>query len=686
MKNYNCIINMLSLKGVSEMEKKYKGLFEPFKINKLEIKNRFVMAPMLTPAASTTEGTYTNDSMEYYVRRAKGGVGLIITGANFVDNDIEKHVHGIAPSPVINPHEYPKIAGEMTYRIHSFGAKIFLQLTAGFGRSAIPFILLEDDFVAPSPTTNRWDPRIKCRELTTEEVETIVKEFAKSAEIAKKAGFDGIEVHAVHEGYLLDCFTMSLFNQRTDKYGGDLRGRLTFAIEIVQAIKAACGKDFPVILRFSIKSYVKAIRQGALPEEDFKELGRDVNEALEAAKILEEAGYDAFDADAGTYDSWYWAHPPMYFKKGMYLPLSEQLKKVAKVPVIVAGRMDDPDMAIEALETGKLDAIGLGRPLLTDPDYVIKLKTGRVNDIKHCLSCHDGCFERFIEGLRGSCAVNPECGRELITGINPTANKKQVVVIGGGVAGMEAARVSAIRGHKVTLFEGSNALGGHVIAGGVPDFKEDDRALAKWYANQLKKLNIDVKMNTRATKDMVVGMHPDTVFVATGSEHIMPKLPGIDNSKVSNACEVLLGKKKVNNNCVIVGGGLVGCELALHLAKQGKKVTIVEALNDILKAGSPLAPMNEFMLRDLLKFHNIPIKTSSTLTEIDNEGAVIKTGDSVETIPADNVILAMGFKRINALYEELKYDIDEIYNVGDGREVRNIRGAIWDAYEVARSI
>lgn len=667
------------------MDKKYKRLFEPFKINNLEIKNRFVMCAMATPATCTSEGVYTEDSIEYYVKRAKGGTGLLITGANFVEDIVEKHTPAFFPSPTIDPHVYVSVAGEMTDKVHAFDSKIFLQLSAGFGRVAYP-PSIKGEFVAPTPTTNRWDSRLECREITTEEVEIIVKHFIKSAVIAKQAGFDGVEIHAVHEGYLLDQFAMSLFNKRTDKYGGDLRGRLTFAIEIVQGIKAVCGKDFPVILRYSIKSYIKALRQGGLPGEDFEELGRDVEEALEAAKILEEAGYDAFDADAGTYDSWYWAHPPMYFKKGMYLSLAEQLKKVVNVPVIIAGRMDNPDMACKALADGKLDAVGLARPLLTDPDYVNKLRAGKIEDIRPCLSCHDGCFARKVEGKRGSCAVNPECGRELITGIQPANKVKEVMVIGGGPAGMEAARVSAIRGHKVTLYEASDKFGGNLKAAGAPDFKEDDRELVKWYENQLNTLNVKINMNTKVTKEMVLNENPDTVYVATGSTHIKLNLPGMDRENVSNASEVLLGKKEVGDSCVIIGGGLVGCELALSLSQQGKKVTVVEALDDILKGGCPLAPMNEWMLRDLIKFHNINIQANSRIVAVNDEGAVLNVQGSEQTIEADNVIIACGFKKEDGIFEELKYDIAEIYNIGDSRKVRNIRGAIWDAYEVARSI
>jgi 2-enoate reductase len=668
------------------MDKKYKSLFTPFMIKNIEIKNRFFMAPMLTPVGATPDGSFTSESVEYFVRRAKGGIGLIITGANLADNEIEKHIPELAPSPLVNPHEYTKVAGDMTERIHAFGTKIFLQLTAGFGRSAIPSLIEGEDYIAPSKITNRWDPTKVCRELKTEEVEALVKNIAKASVIARQSGFDGVEVHAMHEGYLLDCFTMSLFNQRTDKYGGDLKGRLTFPIEVVKAIKAACGKDYPVILRFSIKSFVKAIRQGGLPGEDFKELGRDVAEALEAVKYLEEAGYDAFDADAGTYDSWYWAHPPMYFKKGMYLTLSEQLKKVASVPVMVAGRMDDPDMAVEALNNGKLDAVGLGRPVLTDPDYPNKLRSGKLENIRPCLGCHDGCFGRLLEGKRGSCAVNPECGRELTVGIIPSVESKNVIVVGGGPGGMEAARVSALRGYKVTLFEATGKLGGSLVYGSVPDFKEDDRLLIKWYENQLNILGVNIKMNTKATKDMILSLNPDILYVATGSTPVHLNLPGIDGTNVADASEVLSGSKKAGKKCTIIGGGLVGCETGLYLAQQGKDVTIVEALDDILKSGKPMAPMNEWMLRDLLNFNNVKIKTKAKLSKVTSEGAVINVEGKEEVIPSDTVIIAVGYKADNSLFKELDNEVAQVYNLGDSRQVRNIRGAIWDAYEVARSI
>ncbi len=642
------------------------------------------MAPMATIIDVDENYCYTPQSMDYYVRRAQGGIGLIITGANWVENDVESHAPCSFACPTMLPAKYRKKAKELTDRCHAFGTKIFLQLTAGLGRSALEAFMNDENYVAPSEITNRWDPSKICREMTTEEVEHIIDKFVESAMIAKESGFDGIEVHAVHEGYLLDCFTLALFNKRTDKYGGDLKGRLRFATEIVTRVKEACGNDFPVILRFSVKSYVKAIRQGGLPGEDFEELGRDIDEALEAVQILQDAGYDAFDADAGTYDSWYWSHPPMYFEKGMYRPLAAQIKKVAKVPVIVAGRMDDPDMAVKALNDGIIDAVGLGRPVLTDPDYVNKLKADKADLIRPCLGCHDGCFGRLLQHGMGSCAVNPECGRERIVGIRKADDIKKVVVIGGGPAGMEAARVSALRGYSVTLIEAKDSIGGALLIGGVPKFKCDDLALVRYYENELKRLNVTVILNTKATRDLIHDLNPDIVYIAEGSKPVIPPIEGVENAVLAQ--DVLTGKVHAGEKVIVIGGGLVGCELALHLAQNGRTAAIVEAREDILKTGAPMAPMNEFMLRDLLAFNHIDIHAGATVTKIAAGSVEIEENSKKETLNCDQVILAVGYRSIHNLYDELKDEYGQIYSLGDGREVRNIRGAIWDAYEVARSI
>ncbi|HQP00583.1 MAG TPA: FAD-dependent oxidoreductase, partial [Caldisericia bacterium] len=596
------------------MSDKFSKILEPIKIGTVEIKNRIAMAPMGILGLTNPDGSLTKRGIDYYVERARGGTGLIITGAFKVECEID----ACAPNILFSAASLTSFA-ELAETVHAFGSKIFVQLTAGFGRSGHPMMLLKQP-VAPSAIPNYWNPNITCRELKTEEVEHIVKCFGEAAEICAMADIDGVEIHAVHEGYLLDQFTIAFFNRRTDKYGGDLMGRLTFPIEIVREIKNKVGKNFPVALRFSVKSYIKDWRQGGLPNEDFEEKGRDVEEGLKVAKILEAAGYDAFDADAGTYDAWYWAHPPTYQEHGCYLPLIEKLRKVIKAPIIVAGRMELPELAEKVLEEGTADMIGIGRGLLTDPYWVKKVEEDRVEDIVPCTGCHDGCLGRIFLGRPLSCAINPAVGRESDYRLEPANNQKNVMCIGGGVAGLEAARVAAIRGHKVTLYEKSNNLGGHLIEVSIPKFKEDYKRLLDWYKIQLKKLNVDIKLNTEVTFDLIKKEKPDVTIIATGSKPIIPVIPGIEKDKVATATDVLLGNKEVGEKVVVVGGGLVGCETALWLAQQGKKVTIVEMLSDLMIAGLPVPHANRIMLIDLLKFNKVEVITNHSLMEVTDEG------------------------------------------------------------------
>ena len=662
---------------------KYQKLFTPVSIGNVQLKNRFALAPMGPLGLGDASGGFNQRGIDYYTERAKGGTGLIITGVTFVDNEVEEHGMPNCPSPTYDSVHFTRTAREMTERIHAYGAKVFLQMSAGFGRVTIPTNLGEYPPVAPSPIPHRWLDKI-CRELTVEEIHKIVKAFGLGAYNAKRAGFDGVQIHAVHEGYLLDQFAISMFNHRTDEYGGSLENRLRFAKEVVEEIKSRCGQDFVVTLRFSPKSMIKDWRVGALPGETFTEMGRDLPEGIEAAKLLVQYGYDALDVDVGSYDAWWWSHPPMYQEKGLYRTYAKLVKDAVDVPVILAGRMDNPDMALASLENGDCDIISLGRPLLADPDYVKKLRCGKTDEIRPCISCQEGCMGRIQNYSMLNCAVNPQACKEGPNAYRPIFRSRKVMVIGGGVAGCEAARVLAIRGHKPVLFEKTGVLGGNLIPGGAPSFKEDDIALAKWYARQMELLGVEVHMNTEVTKDMVLSGGYDTVIVATGST---PKVFSLgDDEKVYTAADVLTGTKDPGDTTVIVGGGLVGLELALDLAEKGKKVTVVEAMDKLLAVNGPICSANKEMLLELVPFKGIDVVCSARVKSYhDGKLCYEKDGEN-HSIAADSVILAVGYREEKSLYEELQYEIPDIYLLGDAKNVSNIMYAIWDAFEVANHI
>ena len=563
---------------------KYKNLFTPVTIGSVTIKNRFAMAPMGPLGLADAQGGFNQRGIDYYTERAKGGTGLIITGVTFSDCKVETQSMPNCPNSTFNPVHFIRTGREMTERVHAYGSKIFLMMSAGFGRVTIPTNLGEFPPVAPSAIPHRWLDKI-CRPLTVEEIHSIVKSFGDGAYNAMRAGFDGVEIHAVHEGYLLDQFAISMFNQRTDEYGGSLENRLRFAREVVEEIKSRCGKDFPVALRFSVKSMIKDWREGALPGEEFEEKGRDVEEGLAAARLLVEYGYDALDADVGTYDAWWWNHPPMYQKKGLYRPYCRMVKEAVDVPVLCAGRMDNPDMALEALEKGECDII---------------------------------------------------------------------------------------------------SLSGNLIPGGVPDFKEDDIALADWYVQTLKDLRVPVYLNHEVTKDEILAGDYDAVILATGS---VPKRFSLgDDARVYTASQVLLKEKDCGDSVVIVGGGLVGCETALWLRQQGKKVTIVEALDKILAVNGPLCHANKDMLERLVPYRGIQVVAGARVKEYRNGILTADTADGEKSIPCDSVILAVGYREEDSLYRQIEFDVPELYLLGDAKKVSNIMYGIWDAFEVANHI
>ena len=662
---------------------KYQTLFTPIQIGKITLKNRFAMAPMGPLGLGDSEGGWNQRGIDYYTRRAQGGTGLIITGVTFSDCEVETQSMPNCPNSTYNPVHFVRTSREMTERVHAYGAKIFLQMSGGFGRVTIPTNLGEFPPVAPSPIPHRWLDKT-CRELTRDEIHKIIESFGKGAFNAKRAGFDGVEIHAVHEGYLIDQFAIAFFNHRTDEYGGSLENRLRFAKEIREEIAKTCGWDFPVAVRFSPKSMLKDWRKGALPNEEFEEKGRDLEEGLQTAKLLEAYGYDALDVDVGCYDAWWWNHPPMYMEKGPYRKYAKLVKEIVKVPVFMAGRMDTPEMAESCVKDGTCDVISLGRPLLADPDYVKKLRTNHVCEIRPCISCQEGCMGRIQTYSMINCAVNPQAARERVTAYEPVARKKRVLIAGGGVAGCEAARVLAERGHEPVLYEASERLGGNLLPGGAPAFKEDDLQLVKWYENELERLRVPVYLNTRVTKEMVLESDCDAVIVATGSR---PKMFSLgDDEKVYCAEQVLMNQKDPGDRVVVVGGGLVGCEMALDLAQKGKKVTILEALPKIMAVNGPICSANKEMLEELLPFHGVNIICNAKVTGFKDGAVSYEIAGKAEKLDTDSVILSVGYRSADELYHELEFDVADLYLLGDAGKVSNIMYAIWDAFEVANHI
>lgn len=661
------------------MAGKYEHLFTPLQIGKITVKNRYAVGAMGgRHFIYTDKGAYSRNGIEYWVERAKGGFGLIMTGSNVANLTVDPFDKKNGnPNPLVNPSYFGAAAREVLDRVHYYGGKMFMQVSMGPGRMR--------DGKSCSAIPKFKDPSKLTEELTKEEIAEKVADMAKLSAYAKKCGYDGVEIHGMHWGYLLDQFAMAYTNHRTDEYGGDLDGRLLIHKQIIRAIKEACGEDFPVSFRMCIKAYMGGYNVRTL--DGSGEVGRTIEEAIEIAKRFEEWGVDMLNVNTGTYDTFYYCVGPYYMPKGYNIELAAQLKAAVNIPVFLAGKMDDPDMCEKAVAEGKIDGVTLARASLVDAEYPNKVFRGQVERIRPCIACTN-CIESNLATGYVMCSADPAAMHHYNNGIRPAIEPKKVVVVGGGVTGMEAARTAKLCGHKVELYERDSVLGGHLLEAGAHPFKQGIADLCKWYENELTRLGVPVHLGQALDAEAIKALAPDAVILAVGSDHFIPRIEGVNHEKCVSCRDILIKNKKAGDEVVIVGGGLTGCELAYDLAAvEGKKVTLVEGLNDIMSSG-PAVPMAvNTMLRDLLAKYGVTIRTGRMISAVNDEGAVVKDREgNLETIKADQVIMAIGLRPRKDMTDELREAGIEVYKAGDGARVGNIRSCTATAYEVARNL
>ena len=648
---------------------KFTKLLEPTRIGSMELKNRIVMPPMNMQLADVAGGV-TERKIAFYEERAKGGAALIEIGALSIDDEIGRTAY---PQLSIDGYKYTPALSDLVDHIHRYGAKVCPQLHhVGYN---LPLLEATSGRapIAPSEIACPYIPGVRAKELTVNEIQTIIQKYVQAAALAHLAGFDGVGIQGAHGFSLVSHFLSPAINKRTDEYGGDLKRRARFAVEIVKEIKAKLGRAFPVIFRLSGDEYTK----GGTTLEDTKNI----------AKMLEEAGVDALHISAGNSSSpdAFWATiPPMDVPHGCHVHLAESIKQVVSIPVITVGRINAPEFAESILQEAKADLVAMGRALIVDPELPRKAAEGRLREIRKCIGCLQDCDADF--GLRVKCAINADVGKEREYAIAPAKNKKRVLVIGGGPAGMEAARVASLRGHKVTLVEKSRKLGGQLLLSEALPHKKDVRNLIDFLAYQLKKLRVRVELGKEATSNLVERMSPDVVIVATGATPLFPSIPGVRRRGTVTAWDTLRshGRNIVGENVIVAGGGGVGCETAELLAMLGKKVTIVEMLRDI---ATELPSKRRYFLKRRLAEREVRIMTGSEIEKVADKGVVVQDRESGKRLDLEGtVVLALGATPNNELVRRLRGRVRELHAIGDCVRPRRILEAIHGGSFVSRQL
>jgi len=617
------------------------------------------MAPMGT--SSDPDGSFSDRSIRYYEERAKGGFGLIITGANQVTLKYEAkacNVLGTAKSL--------EQLNFLVRRVHNQGAKLCVQLTPGLGR--MQFTTGDVRPYSCSEIDSFWFPDVKCKELTVEDIKFLVQKMGEGAAIAKSMGADAVELHG-YGGYLMDQFQSTMWNKRTDEYGGSLENRMRFSVECIKAVREAVGPDFPILYKFTPYHGVPG--------------GRELDEGIAMAKILEKAGVDALHIDYGCYEAWYKAINTVYQPHGEMVEIAAEIKKNVSIPVMLNGKLNDPAEAEAALEAGKADLVGWGHMAICDPHLVNKLKRNETYDIVPCIGCNE-CLYAGFSGKILHCAVNPHAFAEDYYPVLPGDPNKRVLVIGGGPAGMSAAITAAERGMQVELWEKSNELGGLLRAAGGPRFKKDVKDYLDYLIGKLWRSKVKVSMMKDATPEEILAGKYDKVIFATGATPVMPPIKGIDESFVVGANDLLTNRKPYGKKVVVIGGGLVGCETACHCAEKADEVTIIEMLPDILLTVKH-SKNNDQALRQMMEDCKIKTITNAKVLEFKNNQVVYEQDGKQMTIDADTVAIAAGYRSNTALYEALSGKIDCAI-VGDAEVPDSILNAVHHGFNSVRCI
>lgn len=655
----------------TSMSTGYKHLFSPLSLGpKVTLRNRIVLPPMNNNYADA-EGYVTPCLVGYYVERGRGGAGLLIVSPGYIDPAARKR----SGSTLLHDDKYISSLSNLTDQVHKTGAFIFQQINHN-GRLLTSTKDLKTAFsgktVGPSAVPHLLTgetPHV----MTIEEIELMVEKFGQAALRAKKAGFDGVELNGAH-GYLLNQFLSRHSNHRNDRYGGTVEKRMRFPLEVVRRVRDLVGPDFLISYRISALEYTN---DGIILEE-----------AVAFSRRLEDESVDLIHVSAGNSEtplSMLNIIPPSAAPPGCYAYLARAVKQEISIPVIAVGRINTPEVAEAILSRGDADLVATGRALIADPHWPNKTLHGKRDEVRHCVGCNQGCYEYLAQERSLSCLYNPEVGRETDP-VKPASVKKKVWVVGGGPGGMEAARVAALRGHTVTLFEKEDRLGGQVFLASVPPGKGEFNHVMEFLVNEIRRLGVAIRLGEEISPGMVAEGSPEVLILATGSVPLVPGLKGVGQDNVVSARDVLAGRE-VGRKAVIIGGGLVGIETALFLAEQGREVVLVEMLEDI---ASDAGPLNSVRLKEEIKKQSVQVRRNTSFAGIEENRVKLRSAGGEEQITADTLILAIGSVADDKVYKALQERVElfrgELYRVGDCVSPRNLLEAIHEGYHVGRLI